>query len=71
MKKLLTSSLLAVAVLGIAALVSTPGAQAAKPGGGGGSCATCPAGQVCCLGCNGQFAFCARSHAYCPECPAP
>jgi len=26
---------------------------------------------VCCRDCNGNFAYCARSHAFCPECPAP
>ena len=26
---------------------------------------------VCCTDCNGHFAYCARSHAFCPECPAP
>jgi len=26
---------------------------------------------VCCTDCNGRFAYCARSHAFCPECPAP
>ena len=68
MKKLFTMTLLAVAVLGIASLAATPGVQAKT---GGGSCATCPAGTVCCMGCNGQFACCARSYAFCPECPAP
>jgi hypothetical protein len=30
----------------------------------------CPKGYVCCLTCNGGT-VCARSHAFCPECPAP
>jgi hypothetical protein len=30
----------------------------------------CPKGYVCCLTCQGGT-VCARSHAFCPECPAP
>jgi len=30
----------------------------------------CPKGQVCCPTCNGGTT-CARSYAFCPECPAP
>jgi len=37
----------------------------------GGTCGCRGATPVCCLDCNGQFAYCARSHAFCPECPAP
>ncbi|HEX4826219.1 MAG TPA: hypothetical protein VFV19_18105 [Candidatus Polarisedimenticolaceae bacterium] len=71
MKKLLSMGLLAVALVGLSALCWTPAAQAAKPGGGGG-CSTCSGTTpVCCYGCNGAFAFCSRSHAFCPECPAP
>jgi len=69
MRKLLSMGLFVVALVGVLALCWTPAAQAAKPGGGGG-CSSC-AGQVCCYGCDGQFAYCARSHVYCPECPAP
>jgi len=36
-----------------------------------GACGCNKTAPVCCLDCNGQFAFCARSHAFCPECPAP
>jgi hypothetical protein len=31
----------------------------------------CPKGQVACRNCDGSFAYCARSYAFCPECPAP
>lgn len=66
MKRFLTMALVAVAlVLGFAQLSSSP-VQAA---GGGCSCrGTTP---VCCYNCNGTFAYCARSHAFCPECAAP
>ena len=26
---------------------------------------------VCCRNCDGSFAYCARSFAFCPECAAP
>jgi len=65
MKKILTLSLVVFAlVVGSAQLFSSP-AQAA---GGGGCPKTTP---VRCLNCDGSFAFCARSHAFCPECAAP
>lgn len=36
-----------------------------------GSC-NCPKyARFCCTDCNGNFAYCAPSPAYCPECPAP
>ena len=37
----------------------------------GGACGCRGTTPVCCLDCNGNFAYCARSHAFCPECPAP
>ena len=33
---------------------------------------SCPkSARFCCLNCDGSFAYCARSMAYCPECAAP
>jgi len=65
MKRFMTMALM-IAVLGIcAAQLLTPVAQAA----GGSSCrGTTP---VACYNCDGTFAYCARSHANCPECAAP
>jgi hypothetical protein len=37
----------------------------------GGPCGCPNTAPVCCRDCNGSFAYCARSWAYCPECPAP
>ena len=37
----------------------------------GGACGCSGTTPVCCPDCNGNFAYCARSHAFCPECPAP
>lgn len=37
----------------------------------GGSCGCPKTAPVCCQNCDGSFAYCARSHAFCPECPAP
>ncbi len=67
-RRLLSMAFLAfVVVVGSAQLLT----HAAKPGGGG-SCSQCGGTTpACCMGCNGQFAFCARSYAFCPECPAP
>ncbi|HUC44336.1 MAG TPA: hypothetical protein VMR65_09870 [Candidatus Sulfotelmatobacter sp.] len=64
MKRLVTMALVVLALALGAVQLLTPAAQAA-----GGS--QCPKGTVACYGCNGAFAYCARSHAYCPECPAP
>lgn len=65
MKRFLTIVLFAVvASLGFG-LQSYLSVQAAV-----GAC-SCPKGKVCCYNCNGSFAFCSRSHAFCPECPAP
>ena len=66
MKRFLTMALVAVAfVLGSAQLFSSPVRAA------GGACGCRGTTPVCCLNCNGTFAYCARSHAFCPECPAP
>ena len=44
--------------------------QAAEAAGGG--CGNCPkTTPVCCRNCDGSPAYCARSYAFCPECPAP
>jgi hypothetical protein len=65
MKRLLTVGCLVLAVvLGVMQVATS--VQAA-----GGSCG-CPKNTpVCCRNCNGTFAYCARSFAFCPECPAP
>ena len=64
-RRLLSIAVLALAVASALALKAP--AQAA--GGGGGTCPkTAP---VCCRNCDGSPAFCARSYAFCPECPAP
>jgi hypothetical protein len=66
MRRFLTMAFIALAVvMGAAQLMSSP-AQAA-----GGACGCRGATPVCCYNCNGTFAYCARSHAFCPECPAP
>ena len=62
MKKLLTITFCAAVLVGAFALLVPPPAAAAP---------RCPKGQVACYNCNGTFAYCARSHAFCPECPAP
>jgi len=63
MKKLLAMSFILFAlVLGSAQLLSPAYAK--------GGCG-CPKGLICCRGCDGHPAFCARSFAFCPECPAP
>ena len=37
----------------------------------GGTCGCAKPNPVCCRDCNGNFAYCARSYAFCPECAAP
>jgi hypothetical protein len=38
----------------------------------GKSCSSCGGTTpVCCMGCSGTFAYCARSYGLCPECPVP
>jgi len=65
MKRLVTMALLVVALVICAAQLLTPVVQAA-----GGS--SCPKNTpVKCYNCDGTFAYCARSHAFCPECAAP
>lgn len=64
MRKLLGTALFLAAVSGALALSWSPAAQA--------SGCSCPkTTPVCCLNCDGTFAYCARSHAFCPECAAP
>jgi hypothetical protein len=66
MRRFLTMGFVALAlVVGAAQLMSSP-VQAA-----GGACGCRGTTPVCCYNCNGTFAYCARSHAFCPECPAP
>jgi hypothetical protein len=66
MRKLLTMVLVMLALVLGATQLLTPAVQAA-----GGACGCRGTTPVCCLNCNGTFAYCARSHAFCPECPAP
>jgi hypothetical protein len=61
-RRILTIGVLVLAVVSALALRSTPASV--------GSC-SCPKGKVCCFNCDGSFAYCGRSHAFCPECPAP
>jgi hypothetical protein len=66
MKKLLTAAFIVMALVTATAQLLSPVAVAA---GGTGACPkTTP---VRCLNCDGTFAYCARSHAFCPECAAP
>jgi hypothetical protein len=65
-KRVLTLALMAV-VLGFGAVqLLSPVVYAA-----GGACGCRGTTPVCCLNCDGTFAYCARSHAFCPECAAP
>jgi hypothetical protein len=66
MRRFLTMALVALAlVMGSAQLLS-PAVQAA------GGASSCPKNTpVRCFNCDGSFAYCARSHAFCPECAAP
>ena len=66
MRRFLTMALVALAVVMGSAQLLTPAVQAA-----GAPCGCRGATPVCCKNCNGTFAYCARSHAFCPECPAP
>jgi hypothetical protein len=66
MKKIVSMALVAFALAMGSAQLLTPAVQAA-----GGSCGCRGTTPVCCLNCNGTFAYCARSHAFCPECAAP
>jgi hypothetical protein len=74
MKKFLTMALIMFALVMGAAQLLSPAVQAGPSAGAtpqaGGTC-SCPKGKVCCFNCDGSFAYCARSRAYCPECPAP
>jgi len=63
MKRFATMALIVLALVICSAQLLTPVVQAAAGCGG-----TTP---VRCLNCDGTFAYCARSHAFCPECAAP
>jgi hypothetical protein len=74
MRKFLTVSLFALvglAALGLqahaAALVVPGGTTPGAPAG----CSCRGTTPVCCYNCDGSFAYCSRSHAFCPECAAP
>ena len=74
MRRFLVVTLFAIAAMAAAGVqpdpsVQLPGIDATTQLGGGCGCPkTAP---VCCQKCDGSFAYCARSHAYCPECAAP
>ncbi|HJQ99420.1 MAG TPA: hypothetical protein VJ826_13990 [Candidatus Polarisedimenticolaceae bacterium] len=66
MKRKVLTALVFVFALATALALKAP-AEAA-----GGGCGKCPkTTPVCCRNCDGSPAFCARSFAFCPECPAP
>jgi hypothetical protein len=66
MKRFVTMALIVLALVISAAQLLTPLVQAA-----GGVCSCPKNAPVCCRNCDGTFAYCARSHAFCPECAAP
>jgi hypothetical protein len=72
MKRFVLITLVALAAMAAVGVqedlpVQVPGVDAVQAGGCG-----CPkTAPVCCINCDGSFAYCARSHAFCPECAAP
>jgi hypothetical protein len=78
MRKLFVSFLFviaALATLGVqgdtAVPVTVPDLDLETALQAGGSCGCPKTAPVCCRNCDGSFAYCARSFAFCPECPAP
>lgn len=65
MKKLMMVAVFALVAMAVLSLIPS----AVEAGGGCGSCRY-PT-RFCCLNCDGSFAYCASSPAYCPECAAP
>jgi len=66
MKRFLTTAFIVLALVTASAQLLSPVAVAA------GGASSCPKNaSVRCLNCDGSFAYCARSHAFCPECAAP
>ena len=61
--------LLSIAVLALA--VASALALKAPAEAAGGACKFTKTAPVCCRNCDGSPGFCARSYAFCPECPAP
>jgi hypothetical protein len=67
MRKFVTVALVVFAVVAATAPLLAPAAKAPAK-----SCSSCGGTTpVCCMGCSGTFAYCARSYALCPECPVP
>ena len=66
MRRFLTMALVVLALAMGSAQLLSPAVQAA-----GGACGCRGTTPVCCHNCNGTFAYCARSYAFCPECAAP
>jgi len=74
MKRLLTVLLFVVLVLAAYGLQAHTAVQASGVGvttQAVGGCSCPKTAPVCCHNCDGSFAYCARSYAFCPECPAP
>jgi len=73
MRRLLLVGLCVIAIVFVFGFSATADAQSQdgiSPQFGGG-CGCPKTARFCCTDCNGQFAYCAPSPAYCPECPAP
>jgi integrase len=66
MRRFLTMALIVFAVVMGSVQLLSPAVQAA-----GGACGCRGTTPVCCHNCDGSFAYCARSYAFCPECAAP
>ena len=64
MKRLLVLALFAVVVMAVLVLAQPSPVQAA-------GCSCRGSYPVCCYNCDETIAYCARSHAFCPECAAP
>ena len=62
MRRFLMMSFVAAALIVGVAQILSPVVEAASG---------CPKGYVRCRACNGGPGMCARSYAFCPECPAP
>lgn len=66
MRRFLVMAFIVLGLVTASAQLLSPAVQAA------GGASSCPKNApVRCLNCDGSFAYCARSHASCPECAAP
>jgi len=64
-------ALAAVATFGLQGDPAVPIVGGEASAQAGGSCGCTKTAPVCCRNCDGSFAYCARSYAFCPECAAP